>query len=118
MLGTPAAPLHTGEMDVAEAIATRITVDRAKLAEYCRAMRVRRLSLFGSVLRDDFGPDSDIDIIVEFEPEALPGLKFFGMGEELSELFGRTADVNTPECLHPRWREAVRREAMVLYDAA
>ncbi|TVQ30108.1 MAG: nucleotidyltransferase [Phycisphaeraceae bacterium] len=89
-----------------------------KIEEFCRRNRIRRLSLFGSALRDDFGPDSDVDVLVEFEPGATPGFGFFGLQDELSELLGRTVDLNTPGFLSKYFRDEVMREAKVLYDAA
>jgi uncharacterized protein len=55
----------------------RISIDKEKIADFCRRHHIRRLSLFGSVLRDDFGPESDVDVLVEFEPDHIPGLAFF-----------------------------------------
>jgi hypothetical protein len=88
------------------------------MADFCRRNHIRRLSLFGSILRDDFGPDSDIDVLVEFEPGQTPGLAFFGLQEELSELLGRRVDLNTPQCLSNYFRDEVIRQAQVQYDAA
>ena len=88
-----------------------------KIAEFCRRHHVRKLSLFGSVLRDDFSPESDIDVLVEFEPECTPGLAFFGMEIELSEMLGRKVDLNTPGFLSPYFRQRVLDEAEVQYDA-
>jgi len=76
------------------------------------------LALFGSVLRDDFRPDSDVDVLVEFEPGHVPGLAFFETEEELSAILGRKADLNTPGFLSRSFREAVLREAEVQYAAA
>ena len=92
-----------------------IPLDRSKIAEFCRERHIRRLSLFGSVLRDDFGPDSDVDVLVEFDPEHVPGLEFFGMEIELSEMLGRKVDLNTPAFLSPRFRSHVLAEAEVQY---
>ena len=89
----------------------RIPLDQDRIAEFCRKRHIRRLALFGSVLRDGFGPDSDVDVLVEFEP----GLAFFAIESELSELLGRTVDLNTPGCLSPRFRSQVLREAEVQY---
>ncbi|MBW3539938.1 MAG: nucleotidyltransferase family protein [Planctomycetes bacterium] len=89
-----------------------------RIAEFCRRNHIRRLSLFGSVLRDDFGPDSDIDVMVEFEPRHTPGLAFFGMQDELSQLLGRQVDLNTPQCLSKYFRDEVLRESRVQYAAA
>ncbi len=93
-----------------------INIPRQKIAEFCRMHGIRRLALFGSVLRDDFGPDSDIDVLVEFFPNRVPGLAFFGLQEELTALLGRTVDLNTPGFLGDAFRADVQREAEVLYD--
>jgi hypothetical protein len=97
---------------------TRIAFDRAGLAEFCRRRHIRKLSLFGSVLRDDFGPDSDVDVLVEFEPGHVPGLAFVDVEAELSELLGRKVDLNTPGFLSPYIRDVVLSEAEVQYAAA
>ena len=96
----------------------RIPIPMDDIAEFCRRHHIRRLALFGSVLRDDFGPDSDVDVLVEFDPEHIPGLAFFGMERELSEMLGRRVDLNTPGFLSPYFRDKVQAEATVLYDAA
>lgn len=96
----------------------RIPIPMDEIAEFCRRHHIRRLALFGSVLRDDFGPDSDVDVLVEFDPEHIPGLAFFGMQDELSEIFGRQVDLNTPGFLSPYFRDAVLASAEPLYDAA
>jgi predicted nucleotidyltransferase len=93
----------------------RIPLDQSKLAQFCRDHHIRRLSLFGSVLCDDFGPDSDVDVLVEFEPEHVPGLEFFTMEEELSEMLGRKVDLNTLGFLSPRFRSQVLAEAEIQY---
>jgi predicted nucleotidyltransferase len=92
-------------------------IDGERLAGFCRQHGVRRLALFGSALRDDFRPDSDLDLLVEFEPGRTPGLAFFGMQDELSALLGRPVDLNTPASLSPLFRDAVLESAKVLYDA-
>ncbi|KPJ76929.1 MAG: DNA polymerase III subunit beta [Planctomycetes bacterium DG_20] len=79
---------------------------------------MRRLALFGSVLRDDFCPGSDVDVLVEFEPGHTPGLDFFDMQDELSTILGHNVDLNTPNFLSPYFRDRVMAEAEVLYDAA
>ena len=93
----------------------RIRLDQARIAEFCRKRHIRRLALFGSVLRDDFGPESDVDVLVEFEPGHVPGLEFFAIEIELSELLGRKVDLNTPGFLSPRFRGQVLAEAEVQY---
>ena len=77
-----------------------------------------RLSLFGSVIRDDFGPASDIDVLVEFAPGHTPGLAFFGMQDELTAMLGREVDLNTAGWLSPFFRDAVLAEAQVIYEQA
>lgn len=96
----------------------RLEIPQEAIAEFCRRHHIRRLALFGSVLREDFGAESDVDALVEFEPGHVPGLKFFALQEELSELLGRKVDLNTPACLSPYFRQDVLQEAEVLYDAA
>lgn len=95
-----------------------IDVDRERLAEFCRKHRIRKLAFFGSVLRDDFRPDSDVDVLVEFEPGKTPGLAFFVLDEELGELLGRKVDLGTFKGLIPRLRTRVLAEARTIYDAA
>ena len=90
---------------------------RDRIAEFCRRHHVRRLSLFGSVLRDDFRPGSDVDVLVEFEPGEAPGLAFFGMADELSDILGRKVDLSTPGFLSRYIRDDVLAEAQVQYDA-
>jgi len=97
----------------------RIDIPKERIAEFCRANHIRRLALFGSVLRDDFGPDSDVDVLVEFEPEARVGLlRLAGIEIELGELLGRKVDLNTPGFLSDYFRDQVLAEAEVHYDAA
>jgi hypothetical protein len=99
-------------------MSTKIAIDRPKIAEFCRRHHIRKLALFGSVLSDDFRPDSDVDVLVEFEPGHVPGLAFFALQRELSEILGRKADLNTPQCLSRYFRNEVLAEAEVLYDTA
>lgn len=96
----------------------RVKLPREPLEELCRRHHIRRLALFGSVLREDFRPESDVDILVEFEPGHTPGLRFFATERELSELLGRKVDLSTPECLGRYFRDQVLAEAKVEYDAA
>ena len=94
-----------------------ISVDKEQIAAFCRKHHIRRLALFGSVLRQDFPPDSDVDVLVEFEPESVPGL--FGiarMERELSALLGgRKVDLRTPEGLSRYFRQSVLAEAEMQY---
>jgi hypothetical protein len=96
----------------------RIEIPKESVAEFCRRHHIRRLALFGSVLREDFGPESDVDVLVEFEPEHVPGLAFFAMEEELAGILGHKVDLNTPQFLSRYFREAVLDEAEVHYVAA
>jgi predicted nucleotidyltransferase len=88
-----------------------------QLAPLCRRYGVRRLALFGSALRDDFGPSSDLDLLVDFEPGARTGLRMFEFEAEPSDLFGRKVDLSTPGFLGVEFRERVRREAKDLHVA-
>jgi hypothetical protein len=97
---------------------SRIPIDSDKIADFCRKHHIHRLSLFGSVLRDDFGPESDVDVLVEFEPGHTPGLAFFSMEEELSLIIGRKVDLNTPGFLSPHFRDRIERESEVQYVTA
>ncbi len=95
----------------------QIPVDKAKITAFCRKHHIRRLALFGSVLRADFRPDSDVDVLVEFEPGSAPGL--FGiarMERELTALLGgRKVDLRTPEDLSRYFRQNVLAEAEMQY---
>ena len=97
----------------------QIRIPKDQIAEYCQRNRVRRLSLFGSVLREDFGPDSDVDVLVEFEPGTRIGLiRLSGLEIELSNIVGRKVDLNTPGFLSKYFRDQILTEADVQYDAA
>ena len=98
--------------------APNIKIPRKKLAEFCRKHHIRKLAFFGSVLRDDFTPESDIDVLVEFEPGHTPGLAFFAMQDELSQILGHKVDLNTPGFISRYFREQVMREARVQYVQA
>jgi predicted nucleotidyltransferase len=96
-----------------------LDISKDRIADFCRRHRIKKLSLFGSILRDDFRPDSDIDVLVEFEPAARVGLiKLAGIEMELSGLLGRKVDLNTPGFLSRYYRDRVLAEAQVQYDAA
>ena len=96
----------------------KVQLPKRDIADFCRRHHVRKLAVFGSVLRDDVRPDSDVDVLVEFEPGRTPGLEFFNMERELSELVGRRVDLNTPEFLSRYFRDVVLKEAEVQYVAA
>jgi predicted nucleotidyltransferase len=100
-------------------LAGRIRVSAEALAAFCGRNHVRKLSLFGSVLRDDFRPDSDVDVLVEFEAGKTPGfIRLAHMEDELSRLLGRRADLLTPGSISPHFRQRVLDEAVSLHDAA
>ena len=94
----------------------QVSIPRDQLAEFCREHGIKRLAIFGSALRSDFGPDSDIDLLVEFEPDRIPG--FFGLAGmelELTRMLGRKVDLRTPEELSRYFRHEVLAEAQVQY---
>jgi len=92
-----------------------IRVDREKIAEFCRRHHIRRLSLFGSVLRDDFQPDSDIDVLVTFEPGQVIGLRIVEIEDELTRLLGSRVDLVSEKYLNRRIRDRVLSAAEVQY---
>jgi predicted nucleotidyltransferase len=95
------------------------SIDRETLAEFCRKYHITRLAVFGSALRDDFRPGSDIDVLVEFQPGHVPGLDFIVIERELSGLLeGRRVDVVTPKFLSPRLRSQILASAEPLYVSA
>ena len=100
-------------------MAADFVVDRVKIADVCRRHGIRKLALFGSILRDDFGAGSDVDVLVEFYPDRVPG--FFGLHRiesELACLFGgRKVDLLTFRSLNPHLRDQVLAEAQVQYAA-
>ena len=89
-----------------------IVISKEKLAMYCRRYHIQRLAFFGSVLRDDFTLESDVDVLVEFEPGHTPGLAFFSLQDELSKILGHKVDLNTSGFLSPYFREQVQRDAV------
>ena len=93
-------------------------VDRAAASEFCERHHIACLALFGSVISDDFRPESDIDVLVEFRPGVRVGLAFIRMQDELSAVLGRTVDLHTPASLSKYFRDQVLREAEPLYVAA
>lgn len=85
------------------------------IAEICRRRHIRRLAVFGSVLRGELRPDSDVDLLVEFEDGHTPGFAFFDIEAEFSGILGRNVDLNTPQFLSPRVRANVEAEAEVVF---
>lgn len=100
-------------------MSVNVKISREELAAFCRRNHIRKLAFFGSVLRDDFTPDSDVDVLVEFEPGARIGLiGLAGIENELSRLIGRKVDMNTAGCLSPYFRDEVLHDAEVAYEQA
>jgi uncharacterized protein len=87
------------------------------LQELCRRHGVRRLALFGSRLRGGARPDSDVDLLVEFHPDASVGLRFFRIQDELTGILGHTVDLSTPAFLSPHFRDQVVKESVPIYEA-
>lgn len=93
-----------------------INVPLDQIAAFCQRHHIVNLALFGSVLRDDFSPQSDVDVLVQFDPAHIPGWGIFGMQEELSEILGRRVDLNTRGSLSPYFVEDVVQTAEVVYE--
>ena len=94
-----------------------VSIDKNLIAKFCRHHRIKKLSLFGSVLTDRFSPESDVDVLVEFEPDHRIGLiGFAGIELELTSLLGRRVDLRTPKDLSPYFRDDVLAQAVVQYD--
>jgi len=99
-----------------EPMKTKISVDQERIAAFCQRHHIRKLAFFGSVLRDDFRPDSDIDVLIEFESGQRVGLiRLAGMELELSDILGRKVDLRTPADLSRYFRQAVVASAEVQY---
>jgi predicted nucleotidyltransferase len=99
-------------------MSAHIAIERQAIGEFCRKWHVTELGLFGSVLRDDFGPDSDVDVFVTFDREARPSLfDLAAMQDELSSLFGRPVDLGTKRSLRPSIMDQVIAGAEVLFAA-
>ena len=96
-------------------MSSRIPVDRQQIAEFCRRHHIRKLSLFGSVLRADFQPGSDVDVLVTFEPGYVIGLRIVDIEDELSQLVGRRVDLVNEKYLNRRIRDRVLAAAEVQY---
>lgn len=90
----------------------------AEITAFCEKHRIVKMWLFGSVLRDDFAPESDVDVLVKFDPEHVPGWEFYSWGKELEKIFGRPVDLTTPDALSKYIRKKVMRSARVIYERA
>ena len=97
-------------------MSVKVAIDRSQIARFCQEHHIRRLALFGSVLREDFRPDSDVDVLVEFQPGHPTGLiRMAGMEIELSEMLGRKVDLRTPRDLSRYFRQEVLDSAEQQY---
>ena len=95
----------------------QVSIPKARLASFCQVRGIRRLAVFGSALRSDFGPEGDMGLLVEFEPGRTPGLLgMAGMELDLSRMFGRKVDLRTPGDLSRYFRQQVIDEAQVQYE--
>jgi len=97
--------------------ATAFEFPNEKVAEICRRHRIKELSVFGSAARGELRPDSDVDVLVEFEPGAVYGLSYFGLEQDLAEAFGRPVDLATKKWLKPAVRAEILNQLRVLYAA-
>ncbi len=92
-----------------------LVISKNEIAQFCRKHHIRQLAIFGSALKDDFSKDSDVDILVEFQEDHVPGFAFFDMELELSQIIGRKVDLNTPNFLSRYFRESIIKTAEVQY---
>ena len=103
-------------------MSARIDIAKDEVAEFCRRNHIRRMALFGSVLREDFAPESDVDVLVEFEPDVRLGWAFWDVEEELGRILGRKADMRTfrgvEESRNWLLREEILSSAEIVYDQA
>jgi|SRR4051812_44454925 predicted nucleotidyltransferase len=95
-----------------------IRIPSDEIAAFCERYHIRKLSLFGSVLREDFGADSDVDVLVEFDPAHIPGWEIVTMQNELSTIIDRPVDFLTPGFLSDYFRQHVLDTAQVVYERA
>jgi predicted nucleotidyltransferase len=93
-----------------------IDIPQAEITAFCQRHHIRRLALFGSVLRDDFGPESDVDVLVEFEAGHAPGWDIVAVEDELSAMLGRPVDLRTAEELSRHWRQQTIDSAQVIHE--
>jgi hypothetical protein len=93
-------------------------IPKDKIAEFCRSWHIKWMACFGSAVRDDFGPESDVDVLVEFESGHTPGLEIIDIEEELSSILGgRKVDIVNPKYLNRRIKDRVLDEAEAVYEA-
>jgi uncharacterized protein len=97
---------------------TAINISPRQLESFCQKYHIHSLAFFGSVVREDFGPHSDVDVLVEFEPGHTPGFGFFVIEAELSQLLGRKVDLQTVRFLSPDIRQSALTESEIVYEQA
>lgn len=95
-----------------------LSVSESSLAAFCQHYHIQKLMIFGSALRADFGSGSDVDVLVEFDPQHIPGWEIVSIQDELSAIFGYPVDLGTPNSLSPYIRNQVMASAQVIYDAS
>ncbi len=105
------------DTDHASILDRNLSIPSDQIAAFCRRNHIRWLRLFGSVLTDEFDEKSDVDVLVEFDHDHVPGFGFFAMERELTDMLGREVDLNTKDFLSPYIREEVMREAWLVYAA-
>jgi uncharacterized protein len=93
-----------------------IDLSSTQIERFCQKHHIRRLAFFGSVVRDDFGPESDIDVLVDFDQGHTPGFDFFLMEAELSRILGRKVDLQTENFINPEIRSSTLSEAITAYE--
>ena len=97
-------------------VSAKVTIPKDQIAEFCKVHHIRKLSIFGSALRDDFKAASDVDVLVEFDPQYIPGLiRLAGMEIELSRIIGRKVDLRTAQELSRHFRQEVIESAELQY---
>jgi predicted nucleotidyltransferase len=94
-----------------------IEIPTGKIADLCRRYGIQQLAVFGSAARGDMRPDSDVDVLVEFFPGVVHGWDYFGIEDELAQLFGHNVDLATKKWLKPGVRARILPEARVIYEA-
>lgn len=121
MTNEAAKNLHYGDVAattsfLGEKMTLALDLPRHEIADFCRRYAIRKLALFGSVLRNDFRPESDVDVLVEFEPDAHVGWEIVDMESELEQIFDREVDLLTPLSLNQQFREKILQTAPVIYE--
>ena len=99
-------------------LSEKLRIPSHQIASFCHEHHIRSLALFGSFVRNAEGPDSDVDVLVDFEPGHVPGFDFFLIEAKLSRLFGRQVDLQTTSFLSPEVRDSALSEAVVVYEQA